>query len=191
MTTRKGKISDIDGILALQNRYLYSNLSKRERLNGFITIPFKPSHFETLVWDDGVYVAIINDEIAGYALAGCWQFFFQWPIFPYMVARLPTLNFYGRFITPENSFQYGPVCLDEKYRGSGLFSRLFEQMRLGLSNRYPIGVTFVNRLNQRSYIAHTRKLGMQVIDNFEFEGRPYYGLAFDTKVSVLTASNTT
>lgn len=190
MITRNAKISDIDGILTLQSRYLYANLSERERLNGFVTTPFTDKQFETLLGEDGVYVAINDDEVAGYALAGSWRFFSQWLIFPYMVARLPALNLGGRAITSENSFQYGPVCVDEKYRGSGLFPRLFEQMRLGFSNRYPIGVTFINRLNQRSYVAHTRKLEMQVIDHFEFGGRPYYGLAFDTKVSVLSASNT-
>lgn len=182
MITRNATTSDIDGILTLQSRYLYSNLSENERLNGFVTTPFTSAQLEALLDDGGVFVAATNDEVIGYALAGSWQFFSQWPIFPYMVARLPALNFVGRAITAENSFQYGPVCVDEKYRGSGLFPRLFEQMRLGFSNRHPIGVTFINRLNQRSYIAHTKKLEMLVIDRFEFGGRQYHGLAFDTRV---------
>jgi hypothetical protein len=67
----------------------------------------------------------------------------------------------------------------------GVFPRLFETMRLGMCERYPIGVTFINRLNPHSYYAHTKKLGMTVIDEFEFNGRPYYGLAFDMTRSVL------
>ena len=46
-------------------------------------------------------------------------------------------------------------------------------------------MTFINRLNPHSYHAHTKKLGMTVIDEFEFNGRPYYGLAFDMARSVL------
>ncbi len=45
-------------------------------------------------------------------------------------------------------------------------------------------ITF-NRLNPHSYHAHIKKLGMTVIDEFEFNGRPYYGLAFDMARSVL------
>lgn len=187
--TRNADLSDIDGILALQSRYLYANLSESERLNGFVTTPFTPDQLKTLIDDNGAFVAVVDGGVCGYALAGSWQFYFQWPIFPYMAARFPTLDFMGRAITTENSFQYGPVCISEKYRGSDLFPRLFEQMRLGFSNRYPIGVTFINRLNQRSYNAHTRKLGIQVVDQFEFGDRPYYGLAFDTQVSVLAGQD--
>ena len=78
-----------------------------------------------------------------------------------------------------------PASVDAAYRGLGVFPRLFETMRLGMCERYPIGVTFINRLNPHSYHAHTKKLGMTVIDEFEFNGRPYYGLAFDMARSVL------
>lgn len=37
----------------------------------------------------------------------------------------------------------------------------------------------------RHFDAHTKKLGMTVIDEFEFNGRPYHGLAFDMARSVL------
>lgn len=96
---------------------------------------------------------------------------------------------HSRYLSPAKSqficFQYGPVCVDAAYRGLGVFPRLFEAMRLGMCERYPIGVTFINRLNPHSYHAHTKKLGMTVVDEFEFNGRPYYGLAFDMARSVL------
>ena len=34
------KLSDIDGILALQELYLVSNLSEEEKAGGFVTTPF-------------------------------------------------------------------------------------------------------------------------------------------------------
>lgn len=102
-----------------------------------------------------------------------------------MVARLPSLQFQGKSLVVEDTFQYGPVCIDDRFRGTGLFQKLFEEMRVSFSSRYPLGITFINRLNSRSFEAHTRKLGLTVIDEFEFDGRPYYGLVFDTAVSVL------
>lgn len=185
MIIRTGTSSDIAGILALQSKNLLTNLAEAELASGFVTTPFTPAQLETLLRDNGMFVACEDDRIAGYALAGSWNYYSQWPIFPYMVSRFPRLNLMGRDITEENSFQYGPICIDHAFRGSGLFQGLFEQMRLGMVDRYPIGVTFINRLNLRSYAAHTKKLGMQVIDEFEFGGRSFYGLAFDTQSSVL------
>lgn len=189
--TRPATHSDIPGILALQSHNLFSNLSETEQKNGFVTTAFTVAQIEALLADGGVFVTVEtsaadqSETVIGYAFAGSWAYFAQWPIFPFMLARLPALDFDGRAITEANSFQYGPVCIDAAYRGLGVFPRLFETMRLGMCERYPIGVTFINRLNPHSYHAHTKKLGMTVIDEFEFNGRLYYGLAFDMARSVL------
>lgn len=42
-----------------------------------------------------------------------------------------------------------------------------------MSKRYPILVTFVNKINTRFYEAHTRKLGLEVIQEFEFNNNHY------------------
>jgi hypothetical protein len=58
-------------------------------------------------------------------------------------------------------------------------------MRLGIHKRFPIGITFINQVNEVSYKAHTKKLGLQVIDTFTFNEKNYYTLAFDTEKSVI------
>jgi hypothetical protein len=186
MITRPGTVDDIRGILVLQKANLHDNLSFEERKRGFVTTPFSEAQLKELVKQRGVFVAEEGDEIAGYAMAGSWSYFAIWPIFPYMVSRLGSLTFSGKPLLPGQSFQYGPVCIAIAHRGTGLFPRLFEEMRLALSTRYPVGVTFINRMNEHSFMAHTRTLGLTVIDEFEFAGRNYYGLAFDTSRSVLT-----
>jgi hypothetical protein len=85
-----------------------------------------------------------------------------------MVSRLGSLVFSDKPLLPGQSFQYGPVCINSSHRGTGLFPKLFEEMRLEFSSRYPIGITFINRINAHSYMAHTRKLGLIVIDEVEF-----------------------
>ncbi len=180
MSTRVGQASDIEGILVLQERNLYTNLSESERANGFVTTPFTKPLIHNLLSQTGVFVVENNAEIFGYAFAGNWEFFSQWSIFPFMLSRLTQLQYKGKQIPVENSFQYGPVCLDHSLRGSGVFSQLFATMRFHFASRFPIGVTFINRLNPRSLAAHTRKLDLEIIDEFEFEGRSYYSLAFET-----------
>ncbi|MBC3872478.1 GNAT family acetyltransferase [Undibacterium flavidum] len=145
--TRPAIPSDIPGILALQERNLLSNLSEAEQKNGFVTTAFTVAQIEELLRYGGVFVAVEtsahdqSETVTGYALAGTWAFFAQWPIFPFMLGRLPALHFEEQAITEANSFQYGPVCVDAAYRGLGVFPRLFEAMRLGMCERYSIGAT--------------------------------------------------
>lgn len=185
LQTRPACAHDLAGILDLQHRNLYDHLSDSQRQQGFVTTAFTEAQLMNLLEQDGIFVALNQDQVIGYALAGSWDFFSQWPIFPFMLARLPQLQFQGDPITAAQTFQYGPVCVDAAYRGRAVFPHLFECMRLNLCQRYPLGVTFINRLNTHSYHAHTKKLGMQVIDTFEFNERPYYGLAFDMLRSVI------
>jgi hypothetical protein len=181
MMTRVAVEVDIDGILKLQASNLLANLAETERAEGFVTTPFTMEQIQPLLAQTGVFVVEKQGVVVGYALAGTWDFFSQWPIFPFMVSRFPQLAFQDSPITVDNSFQYGPVCIDRTLRGSGIFPQLFETMRSSFSSRFPIGVTFINKINLRSLAAHTRKLNLQIIDEFEFNGSLYFSLAFSTK----------
>jgi hypothetical protein len=178
--TRVATESDIEGILRLQAVNLYSNLSEQERSAGFVTTPFSVEQLQGVLAETGAFVAVKEDVVMGYALAASWDFFSQWPIFPYMVSRFPQIQFHGTQITARNTFQYGPVCIGRDLRGSGVFPELFGTMRSHMAQRFPIGVTFINQVNGRSFAAHA-KLNLEVIDEFEFNGNSFYGLAFSTK----------
>ncbi len=184
--TRIGNKADIDGILSLQEKYLYRNLNELERKSGFVTTPFTVNQIEEILLQNGIFIAENEQQIiVAYAFAGSWKYFEQWEIFNYMVSRFPKLVFNGNKITTENSFQYGPVCIDKNYRGKGLLNQIFEEMRIEFYKKYPISVTFINKINVISEIAHTKKLGWEIIDEFEFNNNTYIGLAFDMKNSVL------
>ncbi|MBK5212828.1 MAG: GNAT family acetyltransferase [Flavobacteriaceae bacterium] len=186
ITTRIGAKNDIDGILFLQEKYLYRNLTEIERKDGFVTTPFTVDQIEEIIDQNGVFVAE-NERAAiiAYAFAGSWKYFEQWEIFNFMVSRFPKLSFNGNNITTTNSFQYGPVCIDKAYRGKGVLNLIFEEMRLEFIKKYPISVTFINKVNVISEKAHTKKLGWEIIDEFEFNNNTYIGLAFAMKNSVL------
>jgi hypothetical protein len=172
--------SDINGILDLQSRNLYANLSSSELGDGFVTTPFTPDLVRQLIDRSGVFVSKIDERIVGYILAGEWEFFSQWEIFRIMISRLPQLQFDGKSITVDRSFQYGPICIDRSLRGSGILPQLFAEMRSSFAPRFPVGITFINRLNQRSLSAHKRKLDLEIIDEFEFNDNYFYTLAFLT-----------
>ena len=179
MITRTAIELDIPGILELQSANLLTNIAAAELAGGFVTTPFTVSQLQTLLTQDGIFVVEEQGQIAGYVFAGSWDFFAQWPIFPLMIGRFQKLNFQGISITAQNSFQYGPICIDRSLRGTGAFQQLFATMCAGFADRYSIGVTFINKLNARSIAAH-QKLPLEVIDEFEFNNNSFYGLAFST-----------
>ena len=185
MILRTANLQDIEGVCELQDKYLLVNTPENERQNGFVTTPFTVAQLEEVIALDGLFIAEDEQKIVAYAFAASWEYFAQWAIFPYMVSRLPDIKYGEMSITAQNSFQYGPVCIDMAYRGSGLFPKLFEVMRIAMNKQYPIGVTFINKINIRSYEAHTKKLKMSVVDEFAFNQNNYYGLAFKTDESVL------
>jgi len=178
--------NDIKGILSLQEHNLYKNLDDNGRKNGFVTTPFTVSQIQEIIKQNGVFVVTNKvDIIIAYAFAGNWEYFKQWEIFNYMVSRFPLLSFNGKNISIKNSFQYGPVCIDKNYRGRGLLNLIFEEMRIEFVKKYPISITFINKENIISKKAHTKKLGWEIIDEFEFNKNSYIGLAFNMNISVL------
>ena len=181
MITRIAAESDIEEILDLQSSNLYSNLSSTELADGFVTTPITVQQIKTILAQEGLFVVEQNNKVVGYAFTGSWGYFSQWDIFPYMLSRLTQIQFHGQTITADNSFQYGPVCIAKSLRGTIAFPQLFATMRSNLAKKYPIGITFINQINQRSLKAH-QKLNLKIIDEFEFDRNKYYTLAFLTKV---------
>ncbi len=186
LNTRIGTKNDIDGVLSLQERNLYANLTEKERKSGFVTTPFTVAQIEEIIKQNGLFVAENKDHvIVAYAFAGNWEYFKQWEIFNVMISRFPNLSFRNTEITIQNSFQYGPICLDKDYRSKGLLNVIFEEMRVEFIKKYLISITFINKVNVISEVAHTKKLGWEIIDEFEFNGNTYIGLAFDMQKTVL------
>lgn len=81
----------------------------------------------------------------------------------------------------ENSYQYGPICIDASVRGTGVFEKIFTASLLSMADRYPIMVTFINTINHRSYAAHTQKASMEMAGTFQYNNNNYYLLACLTR----------
>jgi len=175
---------NIEGILKLQAKNLVSNLNEDEKEDGFVTTPFSPEQIENLIKLDGVFIALDDTEVVSYVMCASWQYWVAWPMFEYMASFLETLEYKGQKLTLDNSYQYGPICVAKEYRGNKIFENIFEFARKEMNKRYPILVTFINKINMRSYEAHVRKLGLEVICEFEFNNNNFYELVYDTSKPV-------
>jgi hypothetical protein len=117
-------------------------------------------------------------------MSASWSYWSAWPMFAHMIKNLPNLTYLGQTLSTKNSYQYGPVCIDKSVRGSGVLEAIFDFARQEMAKRYPILVTFVNKINPRSFYAHTKKLGLDVIQEFEYNNNNYVEMVYDTSKPV-------
>lgn len=152
---------------------------------GFVTTAFTKEQLANLINQErGLFVARDEGKVVAYVMAASWQFWSAWPMFAHMIKGLQNLEYLGQVLSVDNSYQYGPICIDKSVRGSGVLEAIFEFSRAEMSKRYPILVTFINKINTRSFEAHTHKLGLEVIHEFEYNNNHYYELVYDTSKAV-------
>ena len=181
MILKVAELSDIDDVLELHYRYQVDSIAEEDKKDGFVTTPFTKEELTDLVnKEKGLFIGRKDGRVAAYVMAASWDFWSTWPMFAYMIKELPDLEFHGQKLDTGNSYQYGPICVDKSLRGSGAVEEIFEFAKEKMAERFPILVTFVNKTNQRSYEAHTRKLGLEVIREFEFNNNHYYEMACHT-----------
>ena len=175
------EIDDINDTLKLYYRYQVDSINEEDKKDGFVTTPFTHDQLQALIeQEQGLFIAKKDGEVVAYVMAASWQFWSQWAMFAYMIEHLGELKYLGQKLSTENSYQYGPVCIDKSVRGSGVLEQIFEFAREHMAKRYPILVTFINKINPRSFNAHTKKLGLEVIQEFSFNDNNYYELVYDT-----------
>ena len=181
MEYRVAKLEDIDNILELHFRYQIDSIKEEDKKDGFVTTAFTREELTDLINEEqGLFIALKEDVVMAYVMSASWRFWSKWSMFEYMIKDLHNLIYLGQTLTIENSYQYGPVCIDKSIRGTGVLEKIFDFARENMSKRFPILVTFVNKINPRSYEAHKRKLGFEVIQEFEFNNNSYYELVYDT-----------
>ena len=179
----QAKMEDFDGIRALLIANHVDHISESDKVNGFVTTNMTDDQLARLIVEqNGVTVARIGDSVVAFAFAAPWEFWREWPLFVYMIEHLQDFSFQGQILTPENTYQYGPVCLDKSIRGSGTFERVFYASLASMKDRYPIMATFINQINKRSYAAHTRKVPMSEAGTFDFNSNHYYLMTCSTEL---------
>ena len=135
-------LQEREGVMALLRANHADNLGEAERRDGFVTTNMTPEQMTALIAEEnGVTIARDGARVTAFALAAPWGFWSQWPFFRNMIRILGNYRFGGATLTEENSYQYGPVCVNRDYRGRGVFERVFAASLRTMEDRYPIMVT--------------------------------------------------
>ena len=182
MRIEKLKITDFDKLMALQEKHIVHNLTPEEQsAQGFVTTRFTIDLLNALQKQDCSFVLYDDNTLGAYVLNGSWEFYKQWSIFEYMIERFKKLDtsviFNDTQITVENSFQYGPVCIDNDFRGRGILKLLFDATLNEGSKNYKFLTTFINARNAISLAAHKKQTPLVQFDTFNFNNNTYYSFA--------------
>lgn len=185
MECRLATLDDIEQVLALQSKYHISTIAQEDKLDGFVTTAFTKKDLEKLIIsENGLHIAVEDSKVIAYVMAASWDYWSSWPFFVHMIDNLNELTYLDQVLDIHNSYQYGPICIDKSMRGKGVLEEIFEFSRQQMQKRYPILVTFINKINPRSYEAHVRKLNLEIIQEFEFNNNHYYELVYDTSKKI-------
>ncbi|AXX90076.1 acetyltransferase [Arcobacter suis CECT 7833] len=185
MQYKLAQIEDIEKVLELHFKYQIDTIRQEDKKDGFITTAFtKEQMVDLTTLEQGLFIAVLNEKVVAYVMSASWNFWSRWPMFAFMVEDLHNLEYLGQKLSVQNSYQYGPVCVDKEYRGSGVLEKIFDFARENMAKRFPILVTFINKINPRSYEAHTKKLKLEVIKEFSYNNNNYYELVYDTSKSL-------
>ena len=179
------ELCDIDATLKLHAKYQIDTIDEEDKKDGFVTTAFTKEELTDLIaLEHGLFIAKEGDVVLAYVMAASWQFWSRWPMFQHMIKDLPNLEYLGQTLSVDNSYQYGPICIDKRVRGTDVLKEIFNFSLTHMHKRYPILVTFVNKINPRSYEAHQRKLGLTVMQEFGFNGNTYWEFVCDTSKPV-------
>jgi len=181
MELKIAELSDIEATLRLHAKYQIDSIAEEDKKDGFVTTAFTYDELsELIIREKGLFLVKEGEKVLAYVMAASWHYWSKWILFEHMIDDLENLEYLGQTLTRRNSYQYGPVCIDKSIRGSGVLEKIFNFAREVMSHKYPILVTFINKENPRSFAAHSRKLGLEVIQEFSFNGNEYYEMVYDT-----------
>lgn len=130
--------------------------------NGGLLGDFTAEKVQTMIETSiSVIVARNNDAIIGVVFSFSITGSDLPPLITHIHHQFPSLV--------KNNWLYGPVCIDENFRGGTILQSLFDKI-CSINKGKPIA--FINNDNVRSIKAHA-KLGMIRIADFDFKGTQY------------------
>lgn len=168
--------ADFAAILQLQSRFHLSNLPASELAEGFVTSHLDEATLARMHQARALWIARDAEILAAYACAVAWDFWGKGEFLNAVRALLPLGE-----ITWENSFLYGPTCIDAPFRGQNILPALAAQIKARYAAEREFGVCFIDVRNARSLAAHERKLGFARVARLPFDDVIYHVLAFATR----------
>ncbi len=161
---------DLEQILALQKLNYKAHVSSEEaESQGFVSIEHEFSLLKDMNADYPHIIAKSDGEVVGYALVMLRKFGNMIDVLLPMFERINVLDWKGKSMADSSYFVMGQVCVAKDFRGKGVFSRLYAEMKERMKGDFDYLVTEVASRNKRSMRAH-EKVGFELLLNYDVEG---------------------
>jgi len=182
ISVRLATAGDVGGIVDLESRYYVDNLDAAAREKGFVSILHSRQWFAAVIDAGGMHVAATADgDIAGFIAVTDPPDPNTTDLPPIVRAILDlaeVVEVNGKPIAAQRWALRGPVCIDEAFRGCGIYGAFNAATGEFYRDRYELGVVFVAADNPRSLHTTTTKLGARSLAEFEVDSARYHFLAF-------------
>ena len=160
---------DLKQILALQKLNYKAYVSPEEAMSqGFVSIEHEFPLLKNMNADYPHIIAKSGDRVVGYALVMLRKFGDTVDILLPMFERINVLDWKGKSMTDSSYFIMGQVCVAKDFRGKGVFSGLYAEMKEKMKSDFDYLVTEVASRNTRSMRAH-KKVGFELLLNYGVE----------------------
>jgi hypothetical protein len=150
----------------LQKINLPDNLSDETKLSqGFVTVRHDLTLLRNMSASAPQIIARHGEKVVGYALVMRPEIRFMVPVLVPMFELLDSLFYKGVMLTQSKYYVMGQICVDENYRGQGVFDGLYSKHKEVYSPEYDFCITEISTRNKRSMKAHSR-VGFKTIHTF-------------------------
>lgn len=159
--------ADLQGILTLQATNQKAAVSADyQRDQGFVTLTHTLAMLRQMSEAAPQIIAKDGDRVVGYALTLLPSLRAMVPGLLPLFAQFDTIQYGGKLISAYAYYVMGQVCVDEAYRGRGIFDGLYAAHRQQFANEYELIITDIVDRNTRSRRAHAR-VGFQEIAEYD------------------------
>ena len=175
---RRLEEGDLDAVLILQEQNLVWNL--KNHANGFLSTQFSAADFRAMNEELCVMVALDGQHVCAYLCASLPEFH-QSPLW-----RILRESYAGRIYDSKSLGSYrvcfgSPMCIDEVYRGCGIFEGLcYFMIEQYLKPYYEVILSFLPEQNLRCWGA-SQRIGFKKQFIFEMGGKNYQVMLLDLR----------
>lgn len=172
---------EISQVLRLQKKYHKDQLSPSDRnKNGYVTVIHTQELLEKMQSILPQIIAVNKGRIVGYALSMSPEMSEWIPVLQPMVKIFENVNIYEKPLNSSKYYVMGQICIDEGFRGFGVFRALYNQHKQFFGNEYDYCVTEVAVRNLKSMAAH-ESIGFKTIHTYTDETDDWNVMLWDWK----------
>jgi ribosomal protein S18 acetylase RimI-like enzyme len=158
---------ELKQIVQLSHKNLRANISEKEQTNqGFITWNYSFDLLQKMNAQHPHVIVKDNDKVIGYALVASRDASRFHTDLKAMIHQLETIKYNNKQLSEYSYYVMGQICVDDTYRGKGVFRMLYMHHKKLFEKDYDFVITEISTSNIRSLRAH-EKIGFKIIYTYE------------------------